>query len=82
MDPYDIRSIQSYNESQKYESHLRQTQPKFINLAWDIYNIVYNHSKSLIFHKAVDTEAMECPDYYEVIPYPMDLETMKVIYLY
>jgi hypothetical protein len=52
--------------------------PKWMNIAYDIYNTVFNHSKSVIFHKPVDTEALDCPDYYKVIRNPIDLETMKV----
>jgi len=30
-----------------------------------------------MFHKPVDTVALGCPDYYQVIKNPIDLETMK-----
>lgn len=51
---------------------------KWVSIAWDIYTLLYHHNKSLMFHKPVDAVAFGCPDYYQVIKNPIDLETISV----
>ena len=78
IDEYDKEKIMQ--QSKHYADVLRP--PKWVSVAWDIYSLLYNHNKGLMFHKPVDTKALCCPDYYQVIKEPMDLETIRVLSLH
>jgi histone acetyltransferase len=58
----------SQNDDADEESAVLQSQLR------QIYNEVKNHPSSWPFRKPVDKE--EVPDYYDVIRFPMDLQTM------
>jgi hypothetical protein len=76
IDKYDEEKMRQQNK--RFSETIKP--PKWMLVAWDIYTLLYNHNKGLMFHEPVDTEALGCPDYYNVIKNPMDLETMKVYY--
>lgn len=75
VDEYDKQKVDQ--ASKKYVEAKKP--PKWITIAWDIYTLIYNHNKGFIFHKPVDTIALGCSDYYQVIKNPIDLETIKVL---
>jgi len=52
--------------------------PKWLNLAWDAYRVVDNHSKSMIFTMPEGTKNQEYRDYIKCVEKPISLETIKV----
>ena len=52
--------------------------PRWTSRAAEVVDAVYSHSKSLMFHRAVDTKASDCENYYDKIKNPIDLTTIKV----
>ena len=54
----------------------KQPVPKWMNLAWDAFRIVENHSKSMIFMMPEDAKHEEFEDYANKIDNPISLDNI------
>lgn len=56
----------------------KQPIPKWMNIAWDAFRIVDNHSKSMIFQMPDDPKHEEYATYIGLVDRPLNLETVRV----
>lgn len=56
----------------------KQPIPKWMNVAWDAFRIVDNHSKSMIFQMPDDPKNDEHSEYMRIVKRPLSLETIRV----
>lgn len=56
----------------------KQPIPKWMNVAWDAFRIVDNHSKSMIFQFPDDPKNEEHAEYMRLVTKPLSLETIRV----
>jgi hypothetical protein len=56
----------------------KQPIPKWMNLAWDAFRILDNHSKSMIFVMPDDPKIEEYAAYIKAVSKPITLEAIRV----
>ena len=56
----------------------KQPTPKWMNIAWDAFRIVDNHSKSMIFQMPDDPKNEEYQQYVQLVERPLSLEAVRV----
>ena len=77
IDELDLEMLQRKHklDSQNY----KQPVPKWLNVAWDAFRIVENHSKSMMFQfPAEDKAHEEHTAYIKSVEKPISLETIRV----
>lgn len=59
-------------------ANYKQPAPRWLNIAWDAFRIVDNHSKSMIFMMPEGAKNEEYKDYIKCVERPLSLDTIKV----
>ena len=80
IDFIDDLDLEMLRRKQKLDSqNYKQPVPKWMNVAWDAFRIVDNHSKSMIFQfPADDRTHEEYFEYLKKVEKPLSLETVRV----
>jgi hypothetical protein len=76
IDPIDLEMLK---KKHKFDlQNYKQPVPKWMNLAWDAFRIVENHSKSMIFMMPEDARNEDFDEYRRKIDNHISLEIMRV----
>ncbi|TNV78169.1 hypothetical protein FGO68_gene9490 [Halteria grandinella] len=77
-DYIDELDLELLRRRQKLENvAFKQPIPKWMNIAWDAFRILDNHSKSMIFMMPDDTNSEEYQLYLKRVQKPISLETIR-----
>ena len=79
QDYIDEIDLEMLRKKQRLDmQNYKQPIPKWMNLAWDAFRIVDNHSKSMIFQMPEDPKHEEHKDYIRAVVKPLSLESIRV----
>jgi len=79
-DYIDELDLEMLRRKQKLDlQNYKQPIPKWMNLAWDAFRILDNHSKSMIFMMPDDPKNEEYSAYMKAVSKPITLEAIRVI---
>lgn len=79
QDYIDDLDLELLRRRQKLENvSFKQPIPKWMNIAWDAFRILDNHSKSMIFMMPDDSNPEEYQLYLKRVQKPLSLETIRV----
>ena len=78
-DYIDELDLEMLRRKQKLDmQNYKQPTPKWLNIAWDAFRIVDNHSKSMIFQMPDDPRNEDYREYQRVVDKPLSLEAIRV----